>query len=450
MKIDIIVVYKNRYKKGHEYNFVPPVTGVHLAALTPSHHEIRLIHQQVQKVDINSDADVVALSFFTGFASEAYSLALQFKKKNKVVIAGGPHVTYCQEEALDYFDAIMAGESEAIWGQVLEDIENNRLKRIYIGEPLENFDTEISPRYDLLPNKYFIKKVIQATRGCPYNCTFCSVPTLNPGFRKRPIETVLRDICYDNFTHWWQRKVVWFWDDNLTIDRKYIKELLTRMIPLKKWWLTQASMDIANDDELLDLMKKSGCIGVFFGIETFGMESLLDANKLQNEVNNYKKAIKKIHGKGISVMAGFITGFDHDTPESFSRFVDILYEIGVDVPFISVLTPYKGTKLYHTLQFDHRILKSKGWDYYNGYNVTFMPKNMSPEELLEHHRTIWMKAFSLKHSIRRIIRSLFTLSTGAALLSLFMNGFYCLKRIRSNMPINMEEEHVSKVEIPVR
>jgi radical SAM superfamily enzyme YgiQ (UPF0313 family) len=126
-----------------------------------------------------------------------------------------------------------------------------------------------TPRYDLLPKRFFVTRVVQATRGCPFTCSFCTVPTLNPGFRMRPVDEVLRDVRFDNFALWWQRKVVWFWDDNLTIRREYIRELLTRMVPLKRWWLTQASMDIAKDAPLLDLMRESGCIGIFFGIESF-------------------------------------------------------------------------------------------------------------------------------------------------------------------------------------
>ncbi|MGD8948202.1 MAG: radical SAM protein [Desulfobacterales bacterium] len=160
---------------------------------------------------------------------------------------------------------------------------------------------------------------MQATRGCPYSCAFCTVPVMNPGLRKRPIEDVVRDMSYDAFGHWWQRKVVWFWDDNLTIDRQYSKALLTAMKPLQKWWLTQASVDIAQDDELLTLMKDSGCIGIFLGLETFGEHSLRDAKKKQNSVTRYKQAVKALHAQGIAVMAGFISGFDHDTYDSIVK-----------------------------------------------------------------------------------------------------------------------------------
>lgn len=397
MKIAIIIAYIPRYKRGHEINFVPPITGIHLAALTPSHHQIEVIHQQLHNINLDLDADLIAISFFSGFAPAAYSLAAAFRQRGKTVIAGGPHVTYCAEESLQYFDSVVTGEAESVWLRLLADFEAGCLEKMYTGSPcdMQNLPT---PRYDLLNQNFFIPRVIQATRGCPFKCSFCTVPTLNPGFRLRPVKDVIRDIQYNNFPHWWQRKIVWFWDDNLTINRKYIKELLTAMIPLKKWWLTQASLDIAKDEELLDLMQQSGCIGIFFGIETFGKESLVDANKKQNKVEQYKKSVAALHQRGICVMAGFISGFDHDTPAKIEQMADRLMEIGVDVPFLSILTPFKGTPLHAQLQNQDRILPDRGWEYYNGYNVAFEPAQMTSETLLQSHRKLWRKAFSLSYS----------------------------------------------------
>jgi len=437
MKIDIIVAYMQRYEFGHEKDFVPPITGIHLAAITPHQHEVKVIHQQVEAIDFDSDADLIAISFFSGFANAAYHIAGEYKKKNKMVIGGGPHVTYNEEESLQYFDAIVTGEAENVWEALLDDAEKGRLKNIYRGTPcdMKNLPT---PRYDLLPNKYFIKKVLQATRGCPFSCSFCTVPSLNPGFRLRPIEDVIRDASYDDFPYWWQRKVVWFWDDNLTIRRPYIKSLLKEMIPLKKWWLTQASMDIAQDAELLDLMKDSGCIGVFLGIESFGKASLIDANKRQNKIENYKTAVTEIRKRGIAVMAGFIAGFDNDDYAAIVSMSDRLMEIGIDVPFLSIMTPFKGTELYEKLKVEDRMLEDRGWNYYNGYNVAFQPNNLAPTELLQAHRELWKKSFSFKNSLKRIIKG-FTLRRGAFLLMLFMNTFYCLKKLRGNYPIDMSK-----------
>ncbi|WP_421796838.1 B12-binding domain-containing radical SAM protein [Haliscomenobacter sp.] len=447
MKIDIIIAYIQRYEFGHEKDFVPPITGIHLAALTPAKHHVRVIHQQVEAIDYNSDADLIAISFFSGFANAAFQLANAFKQRNKMVIGGGPHVTYNEEESLQYFDAIATGEVENVWELILQDAEKGVLKDIYRGTPCDMKDLP-TPRYDLLPNKFFIKKVLQATRGCPFTCTFCTVPSLNPGFRLRPIEDVIRDAAYDDFPYWWQRKVVWFWDDNLTIRRPYIKALLKEMIPLKKWWLTQASMDIAKDAELLDLMKASGCIGVFLGIESFGQESLKDANKRQNKIEHYKTAVSEIRKRGIAVMSGFIAGFDHDDYSNIVSMADELMKIGIDVPFLSIMTPFKGTSLYEQLKEENRMLDDRGWNFYNGYNVAFQPKNLTPLALLQAHRDLWKRSFSFKNSFIRIIRGL-RLRRGAFLLTFFMNSFYCLKKLRGNYPIDMSKRAAGKV-LPLR
>ena len=438
MTIDIIIAYVKRYEFGHEKDFVPPITGIHLAAITPREHTVRVFHQQVDRIDLDTNADLIALSFFSGFAPSAFDLAREFKRRGKTVVAGGPHVTFNIDESLHHFDAIVSGEAETAWLDLLKDQELGQLKRVYSGKPCDMKGLP-TPRYDLLSDKFFVRKVIQATRGCPFTCSFCTVPTLNPGFRLRPVEDVIRDASYDDFPHWWQRKVVWFWDDNLTINRKYIHALLEQLRPLKKWWLTQASMDIAKDEKLLDLMRDSGCIGVFLGIESFDKESLADAHKRQNKIENYKTAVAAIHKRGIAVMAGFIAGFDHDTQESIEEMAERIMEIGIDVPFLSVMTPFRGTPVYHELVREDRML-DKGWQFYNGYNVAFKPKRISPETLLTAHRNLWKKSFSMMYSIRRILRGLFTLRIGAFLLSSAMNSFYMYKRVRRNYPVDMNKQ----------
>jgi radical SAM superfamily enzyme YgiQ (UPF0313 family) len=439
VKIDIIVVYQARYLKGHEMNFVPPITGIHLAALTPPQHQVRVIHQQLDPIPYDSDADLVALSFFSGFSNEAYRLAQIFRQRGKTVIAGGPHVTFWPEQALEYVDAVVLGEAESVWQQLLVDFENGCLQDRYFGQPvaLENLPT---PRYDLLAPAFFVRRVVQATRGCPFFCSFCSVPAVNPGFRVRPVSDVIRDVEYNDFPHWWQRKVVWFWDDNLTARRPYIKDLLRAMIPLKKWWLTQASMDIAKDPELLDLMQRSGCIGVFLGIESFGDESLKSANKRQNKVAYYRECIDALHRHGIAVMAGFIAGFDGDTPQSIVEMAQRMSDIGVDVPFLSILTPYKGTALYNELEDQGRLLSKRGWQFFNGYNVAFEPKRMTTDQLLKAHRELWRLAFSPRYIFKRWMKSALRLRLGALLLTLAMNSFYGMKALRGNLPREMQVE----------
>ena len=168
------------------------------------------------------------------------------------------------------------------------------------------------------------------------------------------------------------------------------------------------------------------------GEQAGALETLLD------KVATYKERIRALHERGICVMAGFIAGFDGDTPESIEAMARQLYETGVDVPFLSVLTPYRGTPAYDRLEKDGRILTSRGWEFYNGYNVAFQPRGMSPERLLEAHRALWREAFSLKYSLLRVLRSAGRLRLGAFLMCAMMNGFYCLKRLRGNEPIAFE------------
>jgi radical SAM superfamily enzyme YgiQ (UPF0313 family) len=190
-------------------------------------------------------------------------------------------------------------------------------------------------------------------------------------------------------------------------------------------------------------MKESGCIGVFLGIESFGENSLKEANKRQNKVEQYRESIRILHDYGIAVMAGFIAGFDGDTPQTIVEMAEQLNHIGVDVPFLSILTPFKGTPLYDRMEAEDRLLVDRGWQFFNGYNVAFEPQNMSVDELLAAHRALWRKSFSLKFVFQRLSRSAFRLRLGALLLSLAMNGFYGFKALRANQPVDMRERHVA-------
>lgn len=282
MRVRIVVSYVPRYRRGHRWHFVPPVTGMHLAALTPPEHEVELVHEQVRDVPIARDVDVVAISFFSGFARQAYRVADAYRAIGVKVIVGGPHVSYWVDEALAHADVVVVGEAESVWARVLDDVAQGRAEKVYRGEPvpLEGIPT---PRYDLLEDRFLVRRVMQATRGCPFSCSFCTVPDLNPGFRVRPVDDVVRDIESTHFERWWQDKVVWFWDDNLLVSRRWAKDLLRAMRGLDRWWLTQASIDIVKDRELLSLMEQSGCSGIFLGIESLDDADLKSVDKRQNK-----------------------------------------------------------------------------------------------------------------------------------------------------------------------
>lgn len=433
MNVRIIVCYQPRYRRGHRWHFVPPVTGIHLAALTPAEHAVEVVHEQVRPAPEDDWPDLVALTFFSGFARHAYQLADRLRARGIRVVAGGPHVSYWVDEALEHVDAVVVGEAEEVWPQVLEDFERGAPQRVYRGAPA-SMAHQPMPRYDLLEKTFLVPRVLQATRGCPFTCRFCSVPDFNPGFRVRPVEDVLRDISGSHFEHWWQERVVWFWDDNLLVNRRWAKELLRGMRGLGKWWLTQASIDIVKDEELLGLMEQSGCIGIFLGIESLEAEDLRSVDKRQNKVDTYRDAIQRLHDRGICVMAGFISGFDGHTEDSIVSTAERLNAVGVDVPFLSILTPFRGTPLYDDLLSQGRLLQERDWPHYNGYNVAFQPKRLSPEALLGAHRRMWREAFSPASVAERLWRGARQLSPGALMLSATMNGFYGLKQLTGNLP----------------
>ena len=433
MKIRIIVSYVPRYRHGHRWHFAPPVTGTHLAALVPPEHEVDVVHEQVREVPIRADVDLVAITFFSGFARRAYEVADAYRRLGVRVILGGPHVSYWQDEALEHADAIAVGEGDELFPQMIDDAAKGRLERLYKGRTpsLEGLPTA---RYDLLEDRFVVRRVLQATRGCPFTCSFCAVPDLNPGFRVRPVADVVRDIARTSFAMPWQDKVVWFWDDNLLAKRRWARELLEAMTPLRKWWLTQASIDIVKDDALLRSMRDSGCIGIFLGIESLDAGDLTQVGKRQNKASEYQRAIAKLHDHGICVMAGFMAGFDDQDPDRIVRTAEGLNRVGVDVPFLSILTPLRGTPLYDRFLADGRMLRDRSWDHYNGYNVAFRPARMTPELLLAAHRELWRRAFSPAAVAERLLRGARTLSPGGMMLSSAMNGFYGLKRIEGNAP----------------
>lgn len=433
MKIRLVVCYVPRYRHGHRWHFVPPLTGIQLAALTPAEHQVELIHEQVRPVPIAADVDLVALSFFSGFARHAYQIADAYRRLGVRVVAGGPHVSYWIDEALQHVDAVVVGEAESAWPLLLADATAGRLQPIYRGapHPLAGLPT---PRYDLIEPRFVVPHVIQATRGCPHRCRFCSVPDLNPGFRSRPVDEVVRDVVTPRFGHGWQDKVVWFWDDNLLAPRRWAKQLLTEPMPLDRWWLTQSSIDIVNDRELMQLMRQSGCIGIFLGIESFEPEELRSIDKRFNRATAYRDAVRALHDLGICVMAGVMSGLDGQTARSIVASADQLDALEFDVPFLSIVTPFRGTALYDDWLREGRLLLERDWPHYNGYNVAFQPQGMSPAELLAGHRALWRRAFSAGAVGRRIARGVRQLSPGGLLLSSAMNGFYGLKAWTDGLP----------------
>jgi radical SAM superfamily enzyme YgiQ (UPF0313 family) len=366
------------------YWLAPPT----IAGLSIPGVEVRIIDENLTPVDFNLDADLVGISTITFTAKRAYEIADRFRQRGVKVVMGGIHPTMMSEEALEHSDSIVIGEAENVWPRLIEDFKNNRLERIYQSENKPDMAELPAPRYDLLDSKRYLVNIVNTTRGCPFNCEFCTVYAFfGKGMRHKPVSKVVEEIKKlpqgVQFRRFWLpiQKTIVFADDNICGNVKYAKELFRALIPLNvdNWW-GQASITIARDEELLELMSQSGCATVFIGLESVNPESLKVIDKRVNKVEEYKGAIKKIHSHGIRVQGSFILGSDSDDLEDFQKLVDFIDETNIFSSQITVSTPFPGTKLYKRLEGEGRLLH-KDWDKYDIQTAVFKPKKMTTEEL---------------------------------------------------------------------
>jgi radical SAM superfamily enzyme YgiQ (UPF0313 family) len=378
----------------------PPLGLMVVAALTPRDLQVEIIDEHTQKLNLNTDADIVGINVNACSSRRAYHISEQFRKKGRKVILGGFHVTFNQKEASKQADSIVIGEAEAVWKDVIKDFKNDNLKKLYDGTKYENLSIPI-PRRDLVRSKgFYFENVIQATRGCPSKCDFCGINHFFGGkFKKRPVPEVIKDIkSMKGFRFL-------FTDDNLTADPIYAKRLFKALIPLKKKWMGMTNTTIAKDDELLRLARKCGCVGLFLGLESIHQENLKNSQKYLNAVDEYKSIIRKLHDYGIAVAGGTMFGFDNDSLDTFKRSLNFYLDSGIDIIQVSPLTPFPGTPLYSKLKKEKRIITSN-FDDYDIYKVVFKPKQMSPEDLEEGLQYLRKNFYTFKNVVRRTYRAL--------------------------------------------
>ncbi len=369
-----------------------PLSLPTLAAHTPSDVNIDIVDENVEEINFNDKPDLVGISFFTSFAPRAYQIAKAYRSQGVKVVLGGIHASMLKEEAILHADSVVVGEAERIWKEVIKDFRETKLKRFYQGRPYL-FDKQVIPRWDLVSLDDYNFFSIQATRGCPYDCEFCSVTAfLGRRCRFKPIEHVVEEIQYLKSLD--KKKAIVFVDDNIAASHQYAKELFRALIPLKISWWGQAAFTIANDDELLDLMHESGCSQIFIGFESLSQKSLDSMKKGKiNKSVNYPAAVEKIHSRKTSVFASFILGSDFDDQEVFretERFVNIN---NIAFALIGLQIPFPGTQLHKRLKFEGRLLH-EDWAKYTGHVPCFKPLNMSPETLQEEHRAIMRNIYS--------------------------------------------------------
>ena len=375
-------------------------TMPYLAAFFPPDWQVIHIDEETQSIDYTGQYDLVGLTFHTPCCHHAYDIAKKFREKGVKVIMGGPHVTLVPNEAEQYADSIFVGEAENTFPQFFTDFEQGTIKKRYIDNSI--VDLTITP---LLQKQHFHRAdhtagTMFATRGCPNSCEFCAIACIYKNkFRKRPIEEVAKD--FSSF----KGKVVVFWDDNISADMEYAKEMFKAITPYKKWWTSQAGIKAGEDDEFLELAYRSGCRHLFIGFESVTQMSLDGANKSFNKVERYREIIRRIHSYGISIQAGIVFGFDCDTPDVFDKTLAFLRENGIAQATFNILTPYPGTPLFDRIKAEGRLL-TEDWSKYNSRtDVVFQPQNMSPEELLSGFYRVNREFYRLGNIFSRLLHS---------------------------------------------
>ncbi len=400
-----------------------------IAAYTPEHWEVEVQDEAVREIDLDYPADMVGISVMTCYAPRAYQLAGEFRKRGVPVVLGGVHPTYCPDEALRHCDAIVTGEAEESWPRLVDDFEAGRMQRHYKMEQFPPLDHYKPPRVELLSeDAYMTRQCTFTTRGCHFDCEFCSVSPFNgKSTRRRPVAEVVAEI--QRVKGWVCEELVGrmgrssmleafkiaakirfgiedgsifaFVDDLHNSNRAYCRELWAALKPLNIKWGCQSTLFLGDDPEMVKLAAESGCVSVFVGLESIFEESLGETHKPFNKVKKFEEEIKMFHDHGIMVNPGIVFGFDNDDESVFERTVEFLIKNHCELAYFNVLTPLPGTPLQARYEADGRIF-DRDWAHYDGKHVTFRPTRMTPEQLQEGFYWAQHTFYSLPNIWKRI------------------------------------------------
>ncbi len=411
--------------------YIPPLTIPTLAGLTPEGVNVELCDESVDEVDFNTDADLIGITGITSQINRGYDIAKAFRNKGKKVIMGGIHVSSQIEEARQFADSIVIGEAEDVWSDIIEDFQNNNLKEEYKADNYCDLKTLVIPKYELLILNRYRKSTgtniprlpIQATRGCPFNCNFCTVTKFwGPKIRKKPLENVERELL--NIKALGTNRV-FFTDDNFIADVQYTRELLKLIKKHDFTFFCQVSTNIEKHEDIIIAMGEAKCTGVMMGIESFSAESLANMNKKFNKLADYKKLFALFDKSNIQVTASLIMGLDGDNKETMEGTIQKLSDMSVNYIQLYVPALLPGTELREQYVKEDRIT-DYNWDNQDGTSVTFRPKLITADELQHAYWEIY-KAFYSYRSIKKRIINLNNLRRGLKTM---------LIRLRTNIYFN--------------
>ncbi len=409
----------------------PPLSLPYIAALTPPEYEISVIDENIRPFEFRP-ADIVGITAYTASAPRAYEIAAEYRARGIPVVMGGIHASMVPEEAGRYCDAVVVGEAESVWATVLADFEAGRLGKRYEGarRPLDDLPI---PRRDILKNEHYGWGSIQTSRGCPMNCSFCSVTAFNGRtFRRRPLDSVMAELAQIP-----QRRVL-LADDNLigfgTEDRDWTRSFFEAVIRsgIRKTFFAQASLEFGEDPGLIRLAARAGLRIVFIGMESVQPESLEAFHKSVNlkelARERYHELIARIRKGGIAVLGAFVLGCDTDDPGVFPRTLEFIRSSGIDVIQVTKPTPLPGTELWNSLDGEGRILSKNfpgDWTEYRFTKMLYTPLRMSVEQVYEGFTWLRGEYYGAAPTLARTVSTLWTTKSPiAALLSYKFNASY--------------------------
>ncbi len=373
-----------------------------LAALTPPGHEITIVEESFAPDDLNQDVDLVGITVLTELASRAYQIGDAYRRKGVKVVMGGIHPTVMPEEALGHADAVVVGEAEGIWPQLVSDASAGQMQKIYRAGNISDLRGLPKPRRDILPGsqcKGYIPVPIgvETSRGCPYDCEFCCIgSTSKQQYRVRPVQEVIEEIEAIDSPH------LFFVDDALGLNRSAARKLFTEMIPLKRRWLAQGTVSLAEDPELLALMKRAGCLGLLIGFESVQKGAQDEVNKIKNLRIDFYEAMRRFHHEGFGILGCFVFGFDYENKNVFDQTFEFIMGSSIDAVQLRILTPYPGTRLYERLDREGRLFSRDWW--LHGYppdTLLYQPTGMTADELINGFVHLNRQAYSLGAMTKR-------------------------------------------------
>ncbi|HET9016694.1 MAG TPA: radical SAM protein [Thermomicrobiaceae bacterium] len=365
---------------------LPSLSLLTLAGMTPETDEVAYYEvADIRDLDALPPCDLAAISTYSAQVKDAYALAERYRAVGVRTVIGGLHASVLPEEALRHCDAVVVGEGEVSWGAVLADARAGRLGGIYrpAGREFDLADAP-TPRYDLLEPERYNRLTVQTQRGCPWHCEFCaSSILLTPRYKVKPVARVIDEIHAIKAI--WPHPFIEFADDNTFVDKRHGKELLRALAAEDVHWFTETDVSVAEDEELLDLMRDSGCAEVLIGFESptaAGLEGVeLKRNWKRRQLDSYRRAIERIQAHGIAVNGCFVLGLDGDDPGVFDAVADFVAESGLFDVQITVLTAFPGTPLYARLLAEGRILEDGAWEKCTLFDVNYVPRQMSARRL---------------------------------------------------------------------